>query len=124
MAALSRAEPLANPTRAYQGDIMRLRPNTGASVILMLLMNSAIGRQYLCEEQDLEAAIPTRNVVVAAQLIEQGTSIEREMLTLRSAPIDPTNGMAFTDIGSTLGEVAAIDILQFQIISPNVLSAE
>jgi len=103
---------------------MRLRPNIGVSIIVLLLMTSAIGCQYLCEEQDLEAVFPTKEVVVAAQGIEQGASIEREMLTLRAVPIDETNEMAFTDIGSALGEVAAIDILTNQIISPNMLVAE
>jgi len=103
---------------------MRLRPITGASLILLLLMTSAIGCQALREEQDLEAVIPTIDVVVAAQGIEQGTSIERELLTVRSVPNDATNEMALTDVGSALGKVAAIDILANQIISPNMLVAE
>jgi flagella basal body P-ring formation protein FlgA len=103
---------------------MRLRPNIGASIILLLLMTSAIGCQSLCEEQDLEAVFPTRDVVVAAQGIEQGASIENEMLTQRSVPVDETTEMALTDIGSALGKVAAIDILTNQMISPNMLVAE
>jgi flagella basal body P-ring formation protein FlgA len=71
-----------------------------------------------------EAVIPTRDVVIAARSIEQGTSIESEMLTLRTIPMDATNEMALTDRASTVGKVAAIDILANQMISPNMLVAE
>ncbi|MGD8486488.1 MAG: SAF domain-containing protein [Chloroflexota bacterium] len=71
-----------------------------------------------------EAVIPTRSLVVAVRRIEQGTTIEREMLTLRSVPMDASNDMAITDIGTALGRVPAIDILENQIVTPNMLEAQ
>jgi flagella basal body P-ring formation protein FlgA len=38
--------------------------------------------------------------------------------------MDATNEMAFTDIGSAVGKVAAIDILENQPVTPNMLIAE
>jgi hypothetical protein len=69
-------------------------------------------------------ATPTRDVVVADRMIEQGTSIGPDMLILVTVPMDATNEMAFTDIGSAVGKVAAIDILENQPVTPNMLIAE
>jgi len=100
---------------------MRLRLNI-AGIVLLVLTTSAIGCQGLCEEP--EAVFPTRDVVVAAQWIEQGANIELEMLTLRSVPLDETNSMAYAEPALVVGSMAAVEILEFQIIAPNLLVAE
>jgi flagella basal body P-ring formation protein FlgA len=98
---------------------MRMLRLSIASIVLMLLTTSAVGCQYLSEDEQL--TIPTRDVVVAAQAIEQGASIEREMLAMRSVPIDDTNSMALEDPALALGKVAVVDIPPSQMITPNLL---
>jgi flagella basal body P-ring formation protein FlgA len=66
-------------------------------------------------------AIPTREVMVAARTIEQGTTIEPDMLVLMTVPMDATNEMALTDPEAVIGRVTAIDILEDQPITPNML---
>lgn len=90
--------------------------------IVLLLTTSTVGCQYVCDEPEM--IIPTRDVVVAAQAIDQGTSIELEMLAGRSVPIDESNSMAFEDPASAVGKMAAVDIPQFQMITPNLLIDE
>ncbi len=103
---------------------MRFRPYVG-SILLLLLTTSAVGCQYLLPQDDPdEVFLPTREIVVAARPIEQGAVIEPLMLTSRSVPIDVTNEMALTEPTEALGKVAAIDILQFQMITPNLLVDE
>jgi len=102
---------------------MRLRLNI-ATIALLLLTTSAVGCQYLLPQDDPDEVFPTVEVVVAAKAIEQGAVIEPLMLTVRSVPIDPTNEIALTDRAEVLGKVAAIDILPFQMITPNLLVDE
>ena len=45
-------------------------------------------------------------------------------LAVRSVPVDLTNEMALRDPAEALGKVAAIDILPFQMITPNLLVDE
>ena len=61
------------------------------------------------------------DVVVATQRIEQGASLQPEMLTQPSVPLDATNEMALTDPVLAHGKQAAIDILPNQVITPNML---
>ena len=67
------------------------------------------------------AAIPTKDVVVATQTIEKGTTIGPEVVSLRAVPIDEPNKYALTDPREVVGRVAAIDILEFQVLAPNLL---
>ena len=66
----------------------------------------------------------TRDVVVAAQFIEAGDAIGADMLKIWPVTIDDTNSMAFTDPAQVVGTVAAIDILQSQLLTPNMLEYE
>lgn len=67
------------------------------------------------------AAIPTKEVVVATQTIEKGTTIGPEVVSLRAVPIDEPNKYALTDPREVVGRVAAIDILESQVLAPNLL---
>jgi hypothetical protein len=67
------------------------------------------------------AAIPTKDVVVATQTIEKGTTIGPEVVSLRAVPIDEPNKYALTDPREVVGRVAAIDILESQMLAPNLL---
>jgi flagella basal body P-ring formation protein FlgA len=68
--------------------------------------------------------VPTRDVVVAAQLIEQGAVLEAGMLTTRAVALDASNEMAVRDMASVLGKEAAIGIIEDQAITPNLLVQE
>ena len=103
---------------------MRLLRPSIATVVLLLLTVSVIGCRYLLPPDDPLIVIPTRDVVIAAQAVDQGATIEGEMLALRTVPLDDTNSMAFTDVMSVLGRVAAVDIPQSQMITPNLLIAD
>jgi hypothetical protein len=82
------------------------------------------GVVYKGQPPELKVAVPTRNVVIGAGMIEQGTSIGLEMLTVWTVPIDETNEMALTDPALVCGRTAAIDILPNQPIAPNMLVPE
>lgn len=101
---------------------MRLRLNI--ATIALLLTMSAVGCQYLLPQDDPDEVFPTVEVVVAAKAIEQGAVIEDLDLAVRSVPVDLTNEIALTDRAEVLGNVAAIDILPFQMITPNLLVDE
>jgi Flp pilus assembly protein CpaB len=73
--------------------------------------------------EEPEAVFPTRDVVVAADLITARTTIDGLQLAMRPVPIDDTNAAAFTDRAQVQGQIAAIDILQFQPITPNMLAS-
>jgi hypothetical protein len=62
--------------------------------------------------------------VLSTDAIDQGASIEPEMLIARAVPLDGTNSMALSDPASAFGKVAAIDILPFQMITPILLVDE
>jgi hypothetical protein len=68
-----------------------------------------------------EAVIPTKDVVVATRTIEQGTTLGPEVVSMRAVPIDETNQHALTDPAEVIGRVAAIDILESQVLAPNLL---
>jgi len=73
---------------------------------------------------DLRLPPVTRDVVVAARFIEAGDAIGADMLKIWPVTIDDTNSMAFTDPAQVVGTVAAIDILQSQLLTPNMLEYE
>jgi Flp pilus assembly protein CpaB len=69
-----------------------------------------------------EPTFATRDVVVAAVPIDARDTIEPQMVSLRPVPLDDTNASAFTDRDEVVGKIAAIPIVQFQPITPNMLS--
>lgn len=73
-----------------------------------------------CDRDDIAMIIPTVPIVVAARPIEAGASIWSKHLTLREVPPDASNAMALTDIELARGEMAAIDIVENQPITPNM----
>jgi flagella basal body P-ring formation protein FlgA len=117
---------LAGQISALQRDIQFYQPSSRAFVRNRLdwFERPITPRSPVEPGARQEAVIPTIDVVVAARRIEQGTIIESEMLSVRSIPTDLTNEMALTDRASAVGRVAAIDILPFQPISPNMLVAD
>ena len=66
-------------------------------------------------------AIPTKDVVVATQVIEKGATIGPEVVTMRNVPNDSTNKHALADPSEALGRVTAIAILESQMLAPNLL---
>jgi len=71
-----------------------------------------------------ETVFPTRDIVVAAELIPARTKIDSLQLSVRSVPVDDTNSDALTDRDAAVGKLAAIPILQFQPITENMLAKE
>ncbi len=72
---------------------------------------------------EADEPFPTRDIIVAAREIEAGATIGPMDLTLYTVPIDATNDHALTDRDKAVDEVAAITILPFQPITPNLLEA-
>ena len=103
---------------------MRFRLGTIASIVVLVFAIAVVGNEALRPAADPEIPIPTTEVVLAVQPIEAGTRIEPEMITVRTVPLDDTNSMAYTELSQVLGEVAAIDILELQMITPNLLVSE
>ena len=116
---------LAGQISALQRDVGALAPASSASVRNRLewLVRPAISEQEQPGERPPEA-IPTREVMVAAGMIERGTTIGPDMLVFITVVMDPTNEMALTDPEVAIGRVAAIEILEDQPITPNMLADE
>jgi hypothetical protein len=72
-------------------------------------------------EEEPDIIIPTRDVVIATQAIAAGDTIEPTLVSARAVPRDETTEMALLDPTMAHGAVAAIDILPFQMITPNML---
>jgi Flp pilus assembly protein CpaB len=73
-------------------------------------------------QEQPEAAFPTREVVVAAQPIDARSTIEALEVVLRPVVMDETTANAFESREQVVGQVAAIPILQYQPITPNMLA--
>jgi Flp pilus assembly protein CpaB len=102
------------------------RRRTLVLVVGVLLAIAAGAAAFMLSSQgqtEPEAAFPTRDVVVAAEPIAARETIDGLKLAIRPVPIDDTNAQAFTDREQVVNQVAAIPILQFQPITPNMLAS-
>jgi Flp pilus assembly protein CpaB len=102
------------------------RRRTLVLIVGVLLAIAAGAAAFMLSSQgtdEPEAVFPTRDVVVAADLITARTTIDGLQLAMRPVPIDDTNANAFSDRAQVQGQIAAIDILQFQPITPNMLAS-
>lgn len=102
------------------------RRRTLVLVVGVLLAIAAGAAAFMLSSQgteEPEAVFPTRDVVVAADLIAARSTIDGLQLAIRPVPIDDTNASAFTLREEVQGQIAAIDILQFQPITPNMLAS-
>jgi Flp pilus assembly protein CpaB len=101
------------------------RRRTLVLVVGVLLALAAGAAAFMLSSQGTEeptTVFPTRDIVVAAVPIDARQTIETQMVSVRPVPIDDTNATAFTDRDEVVGKIAAIPIVQFQPITPNMLS--
>ena len=107
---------------------MPSRPATVASItagtLALVLVIGVIGRDALIPPGDNVLPIPTSDVMVAVRPIKAGTPIAPGMVAMLTVPSDVTNSMAYTGSSEILGKVAAIDILEWQLLTPNLLVEE
>jgi Flp pilus assembly protein CpaB len=102
------------------------RRRTLVLVVGVLLAILAGAAAFFLSSQGTEEPtllLPTREIVVAANEITARESIDVLDLTIRAVPVDDTNATAFTDRDLVVNQIAAIDILPFQPISPNMLAS-
>ncbi|HEX8941273.1 MAG TPA: Flp pilus assembly protein CpaB [Candidatus Limnocylindrales bacterium] len=66
---------------------------------------------------------PKATVVVAARAIAARKTIEAADLTTRQVVADDSNAGAFTSVDQAVGRVSGINILQGQVVSPNLLAS-
>ncbi len=102
------------------------RRRTLVLVIGVLLAIAAGAAAFMLSSQgtdEPEVVFPTRDVVVAADLIPARSTIDGLQLAIRPIAIDESNASAFTDRDEVQGQIAAIDILPFQPITPNMLAS-
>jgi Flp pilus assembly protein CpaB len=101
------------------------RRRTLVLIIGVLLAIAAGAAAFVLSNQGQEEqadAFPTREVVVAAEPIPARVKIEALQLVVRTVTMDDTTTSAFTDPDLVVGQVAAIPILQYQPITPNMLA--
>ena len=70
-----------------------------------------------------EAAVETREVVVAARDIASRKPIEEGDLAMRTMPADATNAGAFSRMQDVLGRVSGVSISNGQLITTNLLAS-
>jgi Flp pilus assembly protein CpaB len=102
------------------------RRRTLVLVVGVLLAIAAGAAAFMLSSQgqdEPEIVFPTRDVVVAADLIPARSTIDGLQLAIRPIAIDESNAQAFTDRDQVQGQIAAIDILPFQPITPNMLAS-
>ena len=101
------------------------RRRTLVLVVGVLLALGAGAAAFMLSSQgtdEPETVFPTKDVVVAAELINARDTIGMNQLTIRSVPIDDTNAAAFEDRTLVAGQIAAIPILINQPVTPNMLA--
>ena len=101
------------------------RRRTLVLVVGVLLALGAGAAAFMLSSQGTDEpveTIPTRDVVVASELINERQTISGTQLPIRSVPRDATNEQAFTDINQVEGSIAAIPILANQPITENMLT--
>jgi|GEM_PF-850506 len=101
------------------------RRRTMVLVVGVLLALGAGAAAFMLSSQgtdEPETVYPTRTVVVAADLIEARSTIGLNQLTTHDVPLDDSNATAFSDPTDVANEIAAIPILQGQLITPNMLT--
>ena len=92
-------------------------------VLLAILAGAAAFSLSSQSTDDSATVFPTREIVVAANAITARQTIDTLDLTIRAVPVDDTNLGAFTDRDEVVNQVAAIDILALQPITPNMLAS-
>ena len=101
------------------------RRRTLVLVVGVILAIAAGAAAFMLSNQGPEEtteAFPTRDVVVAAEPIGARETIDTLKLVIRTVTMDETTAQAFTDTAFVAGQVAAIPILQYQPITPNMLA--
>lgn len=101
------------------------RRRTLVLILGVLLAIAAGAAAFVLSNQGQEEqadVFPTREVVVAAEPIPARGTIESLQLVVRTVTMDDTTSSAFTDPDEVAGQVAAIPILQYQPITPNMLA--
>lgn len=101
------------------------RRRTLVLVVGVLLALAAGAAAFMLSNQgtdEPETVFPTRDIVVAAGPIDARQTIDATMIAVRPVPIDDTNATAFTDRDLVVNKIAAIPIVQFQPITPNMLA--
>jgi Flp pilus assembly protein CpaB len=101
------------------------RRRTLVLVVGVLLALAAGAAAFMLSNQGTEeptTVFPTRDIVVAAGPIDARQTIDAAMIAVRPVPIDDTNATAFTDRDEVVNKIAAIPIVQFQPITPNMLA--
>ena len=101
------------------------RRTLGLIVGVLLALAAGAGVFFLASQGGREDETPflTRDVVVAAVDIPARQTIDATQLVLRTVPADASNASAFENTGQVVGQVAAVTILQFQPITPNLLAS-
>ncbi|MFN8621775.1 MAG: RcpC/CpaB family pilus assembly protein [Chloroflexota bacterium] len=69
-----------------------------------------------------DPATSTMNVVVAAAQIPAGTKVDASYLTMRAVPKDASNALGMTDAQTVIGLTTAVDVLNGQVITPNLFT--
>jgi Flp pilus assembly protein CpaB len=101
------------------------RRRTLVLVVGVLLALGAGAAAFMLSSQgtdEPETVYPTKDIVVAAELIDARSTIGLNQLTTRAVPIDESNADAFTDRTLVANQIAAIPILINQPITPNMLT--
>ena len=92
-------------------------------VLLAIAAGAAAFALSSQSEAEPESLLPTREIVVAARPIAARQAIEALDVIRRNVPIDPTTDSAVTDPDEVVGEISAVNILQFQPITANLLAS-
>ena len=107
---------------------MRSRLATIASVLVLVFVGvfvlALVGREALLPPDDnlLHVSDQGRRARCPA---DRGRHPHRaRLIAVRAVPLDDTNSMAYTESSQVVGKAAAIDILELQLVTPNLLVEE
>jgi Flp pilus assembly protein CpaB len=101
------------------------RRRTLVLVVGVLLALAAGAAAFMLSNQgtdEPQVTFPTREIVVAAGPINARATIDATSIATRLVPLDDSNASAFTTRDEVVGKIAAIPIVQFQPITPNMLA--
>jgi Flp pilus assembly protein CpaB len=104
------------------------RRRTLVLVVGVLLAIAAGAAAFMLSSQGqgepADVLIPTKDVVVAAEVLPARAAIAATQVQLRPVPVDASNDDAYLDVNDVVGRIPAIAINTNQIITPNMFVSD
>lgn len=107
----------------YHDDSKRRKVFIVLGVVLAVVAGGAAFFLVNQAQSSGDAAVPTRQVIVAARDLPLRTVIAESDVALRAVPDDPSMATAYTTLEEVVGRITGAPILFQQAVTPNLLAS-